>query len=243
MSQESSAEMSNKKQFFMWGGIVLAIVGLIYGLSLFGSNNTSPAGKADLTTSGITDHIKGAEDSVVTLIEYSDFQCPACKSYEPVVQQLTEYYGDTITFVYRHFPLRSIHRNAQLAGQASEAAGLQGKFWEMHDVLFAEQSRWANSANPQGMFEDYAEQLGLDVEQFKTDIESDDVIGKVNKDYRTGNQAGISGTPSFVLNGERITSNPRSLEEFRAIIDPLLGDQVPEVMEESLPTKDASDQE
>ena len=156
----------------------------------------------------------------MTLLEYSDFQCPACGVYFPIVKQLLEDHPDDVRFVYRHFPLRSIHAKAQLAGQASEAAGLQDKFWEMHDILFERQSVWVNGDHEE-LFVSYAQELGLNVEQFKNDLESPDTKNKVDGDYLSAVGAKLNSTPSFFVNGRKIT-NPRTYEEFKILINEAL---------------------
>ncbi|MBI4215316.1 MAG: thioredoxin domain-containing protein, partial [Parcubacteria group bacterium] len=117
----------------------------------------------------------GVESAETILVEYSDFQCPACAYYHPIVQQLAEKYKEKLQFVYRHFPLKNIHKNAAPAAWAAEAAGKQGQFWEMQDKLFANQDEWANQKNPKDIFEQYAQSLGLDMEKFKSDFDSKEV--------------------------------------------------------------------
>lgn len=158
------------------------------------------------------DHVKGASESGKLLIEYSDFQCPACKQYHPIVTKLLEEHSDGFTFVYRHFPLAQ-HKNAQLAARASEAAHKQGKFWEMHDLLFDRQNDWAEKGNTGDIFAEYAKELGLNVDQFKTDIESQEVKDRVNADYGSGVKNGVNSTPTFFFNGSKM-ENARSYEEF-----------------------------
>lgn len=163
----------------------------------------------------------GPENARVTIIEYSDLQCPACAAYAPVVKQILEKYPDDVRFVYRHFPLNQIHPNAYEAALAVEAAGKQGKFWEMHDLLFANQSAWARVGAPLESFLAYAGQLELDVAQFEADYRSDAVKDKVAADQASGYAAGISATPTFFLNGAPL-SNPRGLEGFVTAIDAAL---------------------
>jgi protein-disulfide isomerase len=165
---------------------------------------------------GENDHKKG--EGVVVLVEYSDFQCPACATYEPAIKQLFNDLGGKMTLVYRHFPLRQVHLNSQLAAQASEAASLQGKFWEMHDILFAKQNEWAPISNPTSLFEGYAKTLSLDIEKFNSDIKSETVKEIVNKDFNGGQEARVNSTPTFFLNGKKL-ANPRSYEEFKALIE------------------------
>ncbi len=169
----------------------------------------------------ITPHIKGNPDAAVTLVEYSDFQCPACGQFEPIVSAVMEQYGDQLSLEYKHFPLISIHPYAVPAARAAEAAAQQGKFWEMHDKLFENQSVWANSSNPQSYFIVYAEELGLDVTLFKRHLRSamiNDAVGAAFDEART---LGLTGTPSFFLNGERFEF--ATLEDFTSGIEAALG--------------------
>ncbi|MEK9156750.1 MAG: thioredoxin domain-containing protein [Patescibacteria group bacterium] len=151
------------------------------------------------------DHVRGGASAPVTLIEYSDFQCPACSAFEPLLQSVLATYGDNLQVVYRHFPLYTIHANAEEAAYASEAAAQQGKFWEMHDLLFDRQADWESLADTTDMFVAYAELLELDVEQFTSDITSDAVRDRVKIDVNSANAAGISATPTFYLNGTALS--------------------------------------
>lgn len=162
--------------------------------------------------------IKGNPDSNIVIVEYSDFQCPACANYEPILKQVLGEFDNHVKFVYRHFPL-SIHPNSSLAAQASEAAGIQGKFWEMHEMLFTNQGTWSimSQAEVEQEFISYSQKLELDTELFKKDIVSEAVVKAVMDDYKSGQDSGVDSTPSFFLNGERI-NNPRSVEEFRTLI-------------------------
>lgn len=167
------------------------------------------------------DHVKGNASSSVIIIEYSDFQCPACRSYYPIVREITTEYADKIAFVYRHFPLINIHPNAEFAARAAEAAHKQGKFWEMHDLLFEKQNEWARVANISPVFESYATLLGLSIEQFKVDFVSDEVKDLVRAERVHAVKAGLNSTPTFFINGEKI-QNPNSVIEFKKIIDEAL---------------------
>lgn len=153
----------------------------------------------------------------VTLVEFSDFQCPACGAYYPVVTQAVKDFKDSLTFVYRNFPLTDLHPNAMLAAQAAEAAGLQGKYWEMHDLLFTKQSDWSANGSVRDIFAGYAATLGLNVDQFKKDIDSDTVKNRIARDMADGQALGITGTPTFYLNGVKL-DNPATLADFEALI-------------------------
>ncbi|MFC1653599.1 DsbA family protein [Patescibacteria group bacterium] len=164
------------------------------------------------------ENIAGNASASATLVEFSDFECPACASYSYMVNQLKQDLGDKVRIIYRHFPLRSIHDNAQLAGQAAQAAGNQEMFWQMHDKLFENQISWSELDNPEETFIGYAEELELDIEKFKTDLHSQEVEDKVNSDYQSGIQAGVNSTPSFYLNGLKL-QNPGSYETFKQLIE------------------------
>ncbi|MBU6415407.1 DsbA family protein [Patescibacteria group bacterium] len=164
------------------------------------------------------DWIRGAHDGKVVLVEYSDFQCPACGRYEPLLRQLAHEFGNKLEFVYRYFPLRQIHINAELSAVAAEAAGKQGKFWEMHDAIFDRQDDWAESPGARAMFIGYAEDLKLNVEKFKADLDSREIADRIEKDFQGGERAGVDSTPTFFLNGQKIP-NPRTYAEFQTLIN------------------------
>lgn len=163
------------------------------------------------------DHQTNASASA-TLVEYSDFQCPACGAYSELVSQLKKDLGAKVNIVYRHFPLRQIHKNAQLAGQAAEAASSQGKFWEMHDILFENQIDWAELENPAAKFEEYATSLNLNIEKFRTDSESQAAKAKIDADYASGLRFTVNATPTFYLNGVKMT-NPATYETFKGLVE------------------------
>lgn len=152
-------------------------------------------------------HIKGDINAPITLVEYSDFQCPACKSAAPQLSDLLKQFEGKFNMEFRHFPLRSIHGNAQLAGQAAEAAAMQGKFWEMHDELYEHQTEWAQSFKPTRYFKKYAEKIGLNIDRFVYDMESDKVKNIVNAEFDEATKMELPGTPSFTFNGEKIEIN------------------------------------
>ncbi len=176
------------------------------------------------------DWFVGGADAPVTIVEYSDFQCPACAAYYPVMKELTAAYGDQIKIVYRNYPLTQIHPNAQLAAQAAEAAGIQGKFFELHDFLFEDQNVWGKVEDPTEMFVAYAARLELNVDQFRTDLTSSAVRTAVAEDVRGGNSANVSGTPTFFLNGFQIDS-PQGLQAFTDVINAALAETITATVE------------
>lgn len=196
---------------------VVAFLGLIVWFSQRDKQPTNPEEQQSVLTIAPDEWVKGGKNATVTLIEYSDFQCPACKSYQPILDEVTTAFGNQLRFVYRHFPLSTIHANALPAAKAAEAAGRQDKFWQMHDILFDRQGIWSSSRDVDVILADYAKELGLNEEQFVTDYTSEAVREAVQADIDGARGLGITGTPSFFFNGQPI-QNPQSAEEFKKII-------------------------
>lgn len=175
---------------------------------------------APITTS---DHVRGATTSPVSLLEYGDYECPACALNEPVIEKLESDYAGRVQFVFRNFPLPQ-HPDAMISSQAAEAAGLQGKFWEMHSLLYQKQNEWI-TASPEEViakyFDGYAKTIGLNVAKFDADIQTDAVKNKVKNDFDSGNAAKIDHTPTFFINLKQV-QNPASYDEFRSLIDAAL---------------------
>jgi protein-disulfide isomerase len=196
----------NKVKWIIFAVVVVAIFGGIIWLNK--SNEVKFTGDATkIITEGIADHIKGTQEQKVTLIEYGDFQCPGCGSIYPTVEEITEKYKDKVTFIFRNLPLTNIHPNALAAATAAEAAGKQGKYFDMYDILFQSQSSWSTaSVGDRGkLFENYAAQIGLNVDQYKSDLTSKDITEKINRDIATGKGTfKASSTPTFILNGQKI---------------------------------------
>lgn len=154
----------------------------------------------------LADHTIGNTDAKVTIIEYGDFQCPGCASAAPVLKQIADKYQDDVLFIFRNFPLSTIHPNARAAAAAAEAAGLQGKYWEMHEKLFSTQGEWGSLGGAQrtDMFAVYARELGIDSDKLTEDLGSSDISAKINYDSAIGKKIGVSGTPAIYINGEKI---------------------------------------
>lgn len=209
-SNHKERDVSKKAWIIFAAVCAVVLAGLIYFSNRNKLDVSSVDGAKVLSASeqsgNIADHVYGKTDSKVVLVEYGDFQCPGCASaYEPV-KTITEKYKDKIAFVFRNFPLSSIHPNARAAAAAAESAGLQGKYWEMHDKLYANQSAWKDldADKRAAYFEDTAKELGLNVDTFKEGLGKDTVIEKINFDLALGKAAGVSSTPSFYLNGEKL---------------------------------------
>jgi protein-disulfide isomerase len=158
---------------------------------------------------GAQDHATGPDDAPVTLVEYGDFECPYCGMAYPIVKRAQQELGNRLRFIFRNFPLAEAHPHARQAAQAAEAAAAQGKFWEMHDMLFEHQ----DALEPQDLV-GYAESLDLDITRFEKDLEAGTYAKKVRDDFRSGVKSGVNGTPTFFVNGERYDGSWANEEAF-----------------------------
>ena len=198
--------------------IVAIIVVIFGGILIFkGDKANAPTGTNNKVQP--TSHTLGAGTTGVTLQEYGDYECPFCSQFYPIVKQVTSDYGDKIKFQFSHLPLLQIHPNAFAAARAAEAAGKQGKFWEMHDMLYQNQNSWASASNPQPTFDSYAQQLGLNTAQFKKDAASSQVNDAINADINKFNTLGYEeSTPTFILDGKKVTVG-YDVNAFKKLID------------------------
>jgi protein-disulfide isomerase len=164
------------------------------------------------------DWVSGVSTAKVTLVEYLDFECEACGAYYPIVTQLKEEYKDDMRVVIRYFPLPG-HKNSRTAAHAVEAAGKQGKFWEMYSILFTKQSEWGEQqVTNQDQFEKYAIEAGVNIDQWRIDVKSDEVKKRVEDSYKEAMSLNLQGTPSFFLNGKKVES-PKGYESFKLLIE------------------------
>lgn len=205
----------------LWKIIILGVVVLLVGSVAYSQYAAKQADEGVV----IEPHVKGNADASVVLVEYSDFQCPACAQFYPYVKDIMDEHGDDIRFEYRHFPLINIHPQAVPAARAAEAAAQQDKFWEMHDKLFENQSVWSKAANPNAYFNQYAEELGLDVETFKRQMGSAMIQAAIDASFEEAREQGFTGTPTFTLNGE--TMEFSTFDEFRGQIETAIGNETP----------------
>lgn len=204
-------------------GSVSLIIVLLFGYYFYATSTAPVSTTTEPVVITQTDHVRGAKDGKVTLVEFGDFQCPACAAFEPIVRQVMADNKDTVKFSFRHFPLTQIHKNALLAAKASEAAGLQGKFWEMHDILYDKQDEWGEALNAREFIMIYANTLKLDAKKFTTDLESKVLEDKILAEFREGMKLGVQGTPTFFLNGKKIEDTPRNLADFNKLIKEAAG--------------------
>ncbi len=185
----------------------------------FVSAPLSSAPKNSVLDIRANDHVIGQASAPVTVVEYTDFQCPACGAYYPVLGQLLKDLSDKMKLVVRYYPLIQVHPNALVSARAAEAAGRQGKYTEMYDELFVNQKEWSTAADPaKSIFPSYAGKIGIDVEKFKSDIADSSIDDPINVDRASGDQLSIQGTPTFFINGEQI-KNPASFEAFKSLIE------------------------
>lgn len=192
--------------------IILAVIMVgFFGVMMF-TKKDKAAENGSATSSQGSQNYYGKADSPVTITEFVDFQCEACYAYYPYVKQVKEMYKDQVRFQVRNFPITSGHQLALQAAKNAEAAARQGKFWEMHDLIFQGQKQWEQMQDPQPTFNDYAKSIGLDMAKFEADRTSSDVNGVINKDLQDIKELGGTGTPTFVINGKKV-ENPGPTEE------------------------------
>lgn len=173
-----------------------------------------------------SDHPKWSKENKNILVEYSDLQCPACKSFHETLKAFESSSSpdfsitQKVTMIYRHYPLYQIHKNAIIAAYADESAGIQGKFWEMQDLLFEKQSEWSVLSDPKDFFANLAKELKLDSEKFKKDMDSEAVKNIVQSDMSEGDRIKVNSTPTFFLNGKKL-DQIRSIDEFKNLLKSL----------------------
>lgn len=230
--QKAAAKESSPRNYWMYFSVLLMavlvfttyqsyatnrmVMAALTGQAVAQQNNgiegTAPAAAPRADVNSGNAHFKGSSNAKVTIIEYSDFQCPYCGRALPTLQQVLETYGDKVRIGYKHFPL-SFHQNAENAALASECAAEQGRFWEYHDILFSNQQ-----ALDAGSLKGYASQMGLDTGKFNQCLDSKKYLNIVRQHMQEGTQEGVDGTPAFFINGALI-SGAQPFEAFRQVID------------------------
>lgn len=202
-----------------WGAITLVtFLFLAFGLWAIVASKSKPSAPVELSKSGQSTSTNSA---TLTLVEFGDFQCPACKAYENATQQVRKAYKDDVNFVFKHFPLKSAHPNALPAAIAAEAAANQGKFWEFHDLLYEKQKEWSGLPDASEKLIEYASSLDLDTEKFSKDLKDKKLESIINAQLDEGIRAGVNSTPTFFLNGLMIEPN-QDFDSFKKLIDEAL---------------------
>ena len=209
--------------------VILIIVVLVFGGIFIASNHGKNNTPVSSSTTTPTNHVEGQNKDKVTLIEYGDYQCPYCAEYYPVLSQIATAYAPYISFQFRNLPLTSLHPNAFASARAAESAGLMGKFWQMHDLLYQEggsyyasnetAASWVSSTSPLIYFDAFAKQLGLNINTFNTNYASTQVNNLINSDVAAFAKTGAQeATPAFFLNGKQIQP-PSAFSNFQTAIN------------------------
>lgn len=218
---EKAKKMQQYKKFGIWTGVFGIVIIAIFGLAMLVNSPSSTTPSSSLTVPAPTKDepfTKGNPKSKVVVTEYGDFQCPACAASQPIVKQLLNEFGDKIYFVYRYFPLVNVHKSAKISAQAGFAAFKQGKFWEMHDMLYDTQADWSPILNPQDTFVQYATNLKMDINKFKADMNSNEAAKFVDDSLNKAVASGLNSTPSFFINNKKIIS-PNTYADFKTLIE------------------------
>lgn len=218
--------------------IILAVLGVAVGAGLYmtrskpapavaGNSNPQTPGAKTPTLGAVRTGVPGADppytlgpaNAPVKLEEFGDFECPPCGMFHPILKQMVQEFGDKIQVTFREFPLNPPHQHAVHAAAAAEAAGLQGKFWEMHGMIFEHQKEWKVAFDSRPIFEGYARELGLDVERFKRDVQSDRVEQRIFLDGKRGHSLGVNSTPTVFINGREVPFEQLPPERLRVLIE------------------------
>jgi len=218
--------------------IILAVLGVALGSAWYlqRSSSTAPSKPAattpaanSSTTSAATAvanavpgaepaHKLGPDSAPVHLEEFGDFQCPPCGLFHPILEEMKHQFGDQLQITFREFPLAPAHQHAIAAASAAEAAGLQGKFWEMHDLLYEHQKDWKDEFDVRPTFEGYAKQIGINVDRYKQDVDSDQVGKRITQDGNRGHSLGVKGTPTVFLNGREVPFESLPADKLKVLI-------------------------
>jgi protein-disulfide isomerase len=200
----------------------LAVI-LASGIAFYWSRQSSASGggSGDTTIAANVGggHIRGKDSAPITLVEFGDYECPACGYYYPMVEEVLHRYPDKVKLEFHHYPLVQMHAHALAAAMAAEAAADQGKYWEMHDMLYKHQSQWARSLNPEGQFLAFAAEIGLDANKFMRSLKSPDVEKRILEDIQRGSKAKVNSTPTFIIDGRSLEPLPKGVDDFAKIID------------------------
>lgn len=207
------------------GGLAIVTIGIVIAAAMFFGGKSDNSNTQSVTISKdqqkllvhSDSHEMKASGAKVTLVEFGDFQCPACGAAYPIVTQLLANYQGKINFVFRNYPL-PVHQNAPMAAEAAEAAGAQGKFFEMYNQLYSHQNDWGETNNPMDYFTKYAQAMGLNMDKFTSDVKNNVYSKKIQQDVNDGNALGVQATPTFYIN-DQVQVGGLAYNEFKAKID------------------------
>ena len=218
------------KRFLPFVIIAVALIGaLVVVLILVRSsqrsgNSNNPTPDPSTSAGAEPPHIRGNPNAKVTLEEFADFQCPSCGLYHPELKKIEAEFGDRLRVIFRERPLVPPHDHALIAAQAAEAAGLQNRFWEMHDKLYDNQKEWSEARDIMPMFVDYAKQIGLDTDRFLRDLNGEVVVARIFQDGKRAHTLNINATPTFFVNGKEAIGDQWKPEGLRAMINQALSE-------------------
>lgn len=186
-------------------------------------HSPAPVNANDTVVTGVAGaeppHILGPNSAPARLEEFGDFECPPCGLFHPVLVQMHKEFGDKLQITFREFPLAPAHQHAIAAASAAEAAGLQGKFWEMHDLLYENQKAWHEAFDVRPIFEGFAKQIGLDMNRYQNDLNGDQVAQRILNDGKRGHSMGVKGTPTVFLNGREVPFESLPADKLRVLIN------------------------
>jgi protein-disulfide isomerase len=213
------------KRFIPLAIIVIVLIAAVVGGMILlrssrqaGNSNASTPDPALDVKGAEPPHIRGNVNASVTLEEFGDFQCPSCGTYYPELKKIEAEFGDKLRVIFRESPLVPLHEHALMAAQAAEAAGLQGKFWEMHDKLYENQTTWTPAKDLVPIFVDYAKQIGLDPDRFMKDLNGEQVAQRIFQDGKRVHALGLQGTPTFLVNGQEAKGDQWKPDGLRQMI-------------------------
>jgi protein-disulfide isomerase len=190
------------------------------------TSQTTKTSSSAVLTGATPSHEKGGANATVTLEEFADLQCPSCAVMHTELQKILGEYGTRVRFVFRHFPLTQMHKNALAAAIASESAARQGKFWEMQDQLYRNQKAWSDQQDVRQVFYEYARTIGLDADRFMRDLRETELRQRIQADAQRGAALGVTGTPTLYLNGRQLTQSESTANGLRVEIDAALRNAV-----------------
>jgi len=204
------------KQFW---AIIAVVVVIFVGIFIFTGNKSKTGSSSSSSAAQPSQNIIGNNTTGVAMVEYGDFECPYCEEYYIPAKEAQIEFNNQITFQFRNFPLVNVHPNAFAGARAAQAAALQGQFWQMHDALYTSSNWqvWSTANDPTPYFNQYAQQLGLNLSKFQTDFASSQVNDTINADIAAGNKLNVQGTPTFFINGVETSIAP-TLADFERVI-------------------------
>jgi protein-disulfide isomerase len=221
----------DKTKWIIFSVVVVALFGALIWFNRSETSSFTGDASKIIYDGPIADHFTGSEDQKVVLIEYGDYQCPACGRMYQTIKELEAKYPDKLTFIFRNRPLTAIHPNALAASTAAEAAGIQNKYFAMFDLLYGNQEAWssADSGKRTAIFEGFASQLGLDLDKFRQDLSSPDINAKIKRDRTTAENYKANSTPTFILNNQKVAdSAATSPEELTKLVDDAINAAYPD---------------